>query len=211
MYHLSSNPGPKRWQICTGCLCCLEAPDQMPSPVFDFNPIWNFSRNINSNLFIIDPKKLKNGPVDLNRALINFRPIKDQVPRSYFWQKSFQYFKVFSWMIVRVTERMMSMKMVDNKRLVTSTDHAISRHNSDLSDIWLYTNYFKIFGVRGIKVNYASVIKEFCSPDTWPCKYSWESLKSELCHNVTYGFPFLQIITARARIRFVSILSLADI
>ena len=38
-------------------------------------------------------------------------------------------------MIVRVTERMMSMKMVDNKRLVTITDHAISRHNSDLSDI----------------------------------------------------------------------------
>ena len=90
--HFSPNPGSKQWQICTGCFC-LEARDQMPSPVFDFNPIWNFSRNINFNLFIIERLSHKNGPVDLNWTSINFRPIKDQVSQIVFLTKKLSIFQ----------------------------------------------------------------------------------------------------------------------
>ena len=125
LYHFSPNPGSKLWQICTGCFYPW-ARDQMPSPVFDFNPIWNFSRNINFNLFIIERLSHKNGPVDLNWTSINFRPIKDQV--SQIDKKAFNIFRISSltWEIVWLTVRMLSMKMFDNRHDVTIKDHATS-------------------------------------------------------------------------------------
>ena len=139
-YHFSPNPGSKQWQICTGCFC-LEARDQMPSPVFDFNPIWNFSRNINFNLFIIERLSHKNGPVDLNWTSINFRPIKDQVSQIvFFYKKAFNILRKISSLsreIVRLTERMLSMKMFDNRHDVTVKDHATSQP-SDWPHSWQY-------------------------------------------------------------------------
>ena len=152
-------------------------------PVFDFNPIWNFSRNIHFNLFIIERLSHKNGPVDPNRISINSRPIRYQVPKIVFDKKlSIFYGFLLSWEIVRVTWRMLSMKMFDNT------------------------------GMSPSRIMQHPVVTIL--PSDWLQSWIYEALigpLSQLIRNVTYGFPFLQIITARARIGFVSILSLAVI
>ena len=90
-------------------------------------------------------------------------------------------------MIVRVTERMMSMKMVDNKTLVTVTGHAISspqlrfeRHPS------VHKLFLNMCGEKNQSRHNASVsLVSTKPPATQPCKnllwmYSLRSLKSEL-------------------------------
>ena len=121
--HLSPNPCSKRWQICTGCLF-PQAHDQMPSPPLDFNPIWNFSRNINFNLFIIERLSHK---AEKMVQLISIEPRSIlglswiRFPRSFLTKKLsiFQWF-LLSCDIVRVTERMLSMKMSDNRDMSLS-------------------------------------------------------------------------------------------
>ena len=175
-YHFSSNPRSKRWQICTAC-CCPRARDQMPSPGFDFNPICNFSRNINFNIFIIERLSHKNGPVDPNRISINFRPIR--FPGS-FLTKSFQYFMDF-----------------------------FSRER-----LWEWHKGCCQWRCLIILACHCQGSCNIHSLSDWLQSWKYEALIGpllQLIRNVTYGFPFLQIITACARIRFVSILSLAVI
>ena len=115
-YLFSPNPRPKRWQICTAC-CCPRARDQMPSPQYLI--LIQFGIFLATSILISSSLKgylsHKNGPVDPNRISINSRPIRYQVPKIVFDKKlSIFYGFLLSWEIVRVTWRMLSMKMFDN-------------------------------------------------------------------------------------------------